>query len=151
MKKLSREQALNITILLVRISAAVIFICAGGLKIFGWFGGMPAGMSVPPLLVAAGIIEVVGGTAIALGLFTRPVAFILSGEMAFAYFMGHFPNGFFPIQNHGEAAFLLCFIYLFLSAYGAGRWSLDHSIRRKTPTLSEAVMSERPYSSLSSK
>ena len=118
---------------LLRIVAALVFICPGGMKLFGWFGGMPGPPvkgGLPPLLLAAGLIEVIGGMLILLGLFTRPVAFIASGEMAFAYFMGHFPHGFWPIQNHGEPAVLLCFIFLFLAASGAGPWSLDHLIRR---------------------
>ena len=78
-----------------------------------------------------GVLEVVGGVLIALGLFTRPVAFILSGEMAVAYWQFHAPNGTWPIQNHGEGAVLYCFIYLFMAAYGAGAWSLDAVIRKK--------------------
>jgi putative oxidoreductase len=116
---------------LLRIVSAGILICPGGLKLFGWFGGMPAGVALSPLLVAAGVIEVVGGSALLLGLFTRPVAFIVSGEMAFAYFIGHFPHGFWPIVNHGEPAVLLCFIFLFLSTAGAGPLSLDHLLRRR--------------------
>ena len=118
---------------LLRIVAGLLFICPGGMKLFGWFGGMPgpAGKGgLPPLLLAAAIIEVVGGTLIVLGLFTRPVAFIASGEMAFAYFMGHFPKGFWPIQNQGQPAVLFCFIFLFLWANGPGTFSLDHVIRR---------------------
>ena len=118
---------------LLRMVAALVLICPGGMKLFGWFGGMPGPPvkgGLPPLLLAAGLIEVIGGMLILLGLFTRPVAFIASGEMAFAYFMGHFPHGFWPIQNHGEPAVLLCFIFLFLAASGAGPWSLDHLIRR---------------------
>jgi putative oxidoreductase len=114
-----------ITHALLRIFAGLLFICPGGLKLFGWFGGMPGGAKLTPLLWVAGIIEVVGGTMIVFGLFTRAVAFIASGEMAAAYFIGHFPKGFFPIQNHGEAAYLLCFIFLFLWGNGAGPWSLD--------------------------
>jgi len=91
---------------------------------------MPGGMKLNALLWVAGIIEVVGGTMIVLGLFTRAVAFIASGEMAVAYFMGHFPNGFFPIQNHGEPAVLLCFIFLFLWGNGAGPFSVDAMRRR---------------------
>jgi putative oxidoreductase len=100
------------------------------MKLFGWFGGMPKEMGgkLPPLLLAAGIIEVVGGIAILLGLYTRPVAFVCSGEMAFAYFIGHFPNGFWPIENHGEPAVLFCFIFLYLSASGSGAFSLDRLI-----------------------
>jgi len=116
---------------LLRIVSAFILICPGGMKLFGWFGGMPAGVPMTPLLWAAGIIEVVGGTLILLGLFTRPVAFIISGEMAFAYFIGHFPSGFWPIQNHGEPAVLLCFIFLFLWGNGAGPWSLDAWLRQR--------------------
>jgi len=111
---------------LLRIVAAGILICPGAMKLLGWFGGMPGGVALSPLLIAAGVIELVGGTAILLGLFTRPVAFIASGEMAFAYFIGHFPHGFWPIQNHGEPAVLLCFIFLFLAAAGPGPFSLDY-------------------------
>ena len=119
---------------LLRIVAGVLFICPGGMKLLGWFGGLPghpSGGHLPPLLMAAGWIELVGGVAILLGLFTRPVAFITSGEMAFAYFIGHFPRGFWPIQNNGQPAVLFCFIFLFLAANGAGAFSLDHLIRRR--------------------
>jgi putative oxidoreductase len=123
----------GVTHSLLRIVAGLLFICPGGMKLFGWFGGMPgppAAGGLSPLMVLAGLIEVFGGALILLGLFTRPVAFIAAGEMAFAYFIGHFPRGFWPIQNHGEPAVLFCFIYLFLAANGAGPWSLDHLIRR---------------------
>ena len=116
---------------LLRIVAGLLFICPGGMKLFGWFGGMPPGVPMTPLLHAAGIIEVFGGALILVGLFTRPVAFLASGEMAFAYFIGHFPSGFWPIQNHGEAAVLFCFIYLFLWGNGAGPISLDALIAKK--------------------
>lgn len=115
---------------LLRIVSGLILICPGGMKLFGWFGGMPAGVPRTTLLTVAGVIEVVGGSLIVLGLFTRPVAFIASGEMAVAYFKGHFPNGFWPIQNHGEPAVLLCFIFLFLFANGAGPFSLDAWMKR---------------------
>jgi len=121
----------GITHSLLRIVAGLLFICPGGMKLLGWFGGMPAGVPMTPLLYTAGVIELVGGTLILLGLFTRPVAFIASGEMAFAYFIGHFPNGFWPIQNHGEPAVLFCFIYLFLWGNGPGPISLDHWIARQ--------------------
>jgi putative oxidoreductase len=121
----------GVTQSLLRIVAGLLFICPGGLKLCGWFGGMPPGSGrMTPLLTVAGIIEVLGGALIVLGLFTRPVAFIASGEMAFAYFIGHFPKGFWPIQNHGEPAVLFCFIFLFFAANGAGPFSLDHLIRR---------------------
>ena len=119
----------GITQSLLRIVAGLLFICPGAMKLLGWFGGMPAGYPMTPLLTLAGVIELVGGTLILLGLFTRPVAFIASGEMAFAYFLGHFPQGFWPIQNHGEPAVLFCFIYLYFSANGPGPISLDHAIR----------------------
>jgi len=116
---------------LLRIVAGLLFIHPGGMKLFGWFGGIPVGVPMTPLLYAAGVIELVGGTLILVGLFTRPAAFICSGEMAFAYFIGHFPSGFWPIQNHGEPAVLFCFIFLFLWGNGAGPISLDHLIERR--------------------
>jgi putative oxidoreductase len=120
------------TLSLLRIVAGFILFCPGTMKLFGWFGGMPGGGGpLPPLLLAAGLIETIGGPLLMLGLLTRPVAFIASGEMAFAYFIGHFPHGFWPIQNHGEPAVLLCFIFLHLSARGAGSFSLDHLIARR--------------------
>jgi len=127
----TKENATDITVFLLRVVSAVIFIQAGGLKLFGWFGGMPEGMALTPLITIAAILEVFGGAALLLGLFTRPVAFILSGEMAVAYFMGHFPMGAFPAQNHGEAAVLLCFVFLFFAAYGAGKWSVDGFLQQK--------------------
>ena len=118
----------------VRIVAGFILFCPGAMKLFGWFGGLPhlPGQSggLPPLLLAAGLIEVIGGTLLMLRLFTRPVAFVTSGEMAFAYFIGHFPHGRWPIQNHGEPAVLLCFIFLYLVAAGPGLVSLDRALER---------------------
>jgi putative oxidoreductase len=119
---------------LLRIVAGALFLCHGAMKLLGWFGGMPAspgGGGLPPLLVVAGWIELVGGTAIMLGLLTRPVAFITAGEMAVAYFHAHFPHGFWPIKNHGELPILFCFIFLLLVATGGGPFSLDHLIRRR--------------------
>ena len=116
---------------LLRIVAGLILFCPGALKLFGWFGGMPAGFALTPLLRTAGWIEVIGGPLIMLGLFTRPAAFICSGEMAVAYFKGHFPSGFWPVKNHGEPAVLLCFIFLFLSAAGAGPFSLDEWLAKR--------------------
>ena len=128
------DRLADVTHSLLRIVAGVLFICPGAMKLLGWFGGMPGtpgGGGLPPLLAVAGVIELVGGAAILLGLFTRPVAFIASGQMAFAYFIGHFPRGFWPIQNQGEPAVLLFFIFLFLSASGPGSFSLDHLLRRR--------------------
>ncbi|HSP95056.1 MAG TPA: DoxX family protein [Thermoanaerobaculia bacterium] len=120
---------------LLRIVAGLLFVCPGGLKLFGWFGGMPAGARLTPLLILAGVIEVFGGALITLGLFTRPVAFVASGEMAVAYFKGHFPMGFWPILNQGQPAVLFCFIFLFLWTNGPGPFSLDHVIRRRRSSL----------------
>ena len=103
-------------------------------KLLGLFGGM-GGTGVKAhfvsLLWVAGCLEMVGGLLILLGLFTTPVAFILCGEMAVAYFMHHYPRGFFPIRNGGELAVLYCFIYLYLFAAGPGPLSLDGLVRKK--------------------
>jgi putative oxidoreductase len=106
---------------------------AGGLKLFGWFGGMPDGakLEIMSQVGIGAILEFVGGIAIVLGLFIRPIAFILAGEMAVAYWQFHAPNGTWPIENHGESSVLFCFIFLFFAAYGAGKWSLDHLLHRK--------------------
>ena len=82
---------------------------------------------LPPMLLAAGVTELVAGVLITLGLFTRLAAFIASGEMAVAYFMVHFRMGFWPVVNKGEAAVLFCFIFLYLAAAGAGAWSIDET------------------------
>lgn len=119
---------------LLRIVAGFTFSLHGLQKLFGLFGGLGGhGVSVPffSLMCLAGILETVGGALIVLGLFTMPTAFILSGEMAVAYFMHHLPNGFFPIQNGGELAVLYCFIFLYLFVAGPGPASLDHWIRKK--------------------
>ena len=130
---MSREKAVQISYFLLRVVSGLLFLQAGGLKLFGWFGGMPP--EFPFKLFSeiglAGVLEFFGGSMILLGLFTRPVAFVLSGEMAVAYFQGHFPRGFWPIVNHGEPAVLLCFIFLFMSAYGSGEWSLDALIQQR--------------------
>ena len=126
----------GITHALLRIVSGLLFIFPGGVKLFGWFGLMPTGMKLTPLLWAAGTIELVGGALIAVGLFTRPVAFLASGEMAYAYFSSHAPKSFFPVVNQGGPAILFCFIFLFLAASGAGPCSLDSllaSRRRSIP------------------
>lgn len=91
---------------------------------------------------AAGILELVGGALIVLGLFTRPVAFILSGEMAFAYFLAHEPRNFFPIVNGGEAAILFCFAFLYLFVAGGGAWSLDELPLRRSAARAEKARAE---------
>ena len=116
---------------ILRMVSGLLFICPGGMKLFGWFGGMPPGVHLTPLLMTTGVIEVVGGALILLGLLTQPVAFIASGEMAVAYFKAHFPAGFWPIQNHGEPAVLFCFIWLYFAANGAGPFSLDAALKSR--------------------
>jgi putative oxidoreductase len=108
---------------LTRVVFAFLFACHGAMKLFGAFGGHP--MLHNPLMLTAGILEVGGGLLIALGFFTRPVAFVLCGQMAVAYFKAHFPGGFWPILNHGELAVLYCFFFLYLSVRGAGKISID--------------------------
>ena len=111
-----------------RIVAAFLFLQFGSAKLFAFPAAiMPGGGTVPggSLLWFAAGLEVVGGALLLLGLFTRPVAFVLAGEMAIAYFHGHAPQGFWPVLNQGVPAILFCFMYLYLSAAGAGPWSLD--------------------------
>ena len=108
----------------LRVVAGFLFLQHGLQKVFGLLGRDQVD-NLMSLSGAAGILELVGGLLIILGLFTRPVAFILSGQMAFAYFYAHAPNGFWPIINRGELAALYCFVWLFFSASGAGRCSLD--------------------------
>lgn len=117
---------------ILRIVVGLLFLEHGSQKIFNFPSHTPARAFVLTTLSPglSGILELVGGTLIVLGLFTRPVAFLLSGEMAFAYFMVHAPRGFFPITtggNGGELAILYCFIFLYFSFVGAGVWSLDQS------------------------
>jgi len=116
----------------LRIVTGVVFITFGTMKLFNT-PPMPAG--VPPLdlmsqMGIAGILEVFGGLAFVLGLFTRPVAFILSGEMAVAYFQSHFPQSFWPTINMGTPAILYCFLFLYFVFSGAGVWSVDAMIAR---------------------
>ena len=114
---------------LLRFVSGALFACHGAQKLFGAFGGKV--MTGVPLMLAAGIIEFVGGILIAVGLFTRPAAFIAAGEMAVAYFKAHAPQAFWPIENKGENAALFCFVFLFVFAYGAGRYSLDAALWRR--------------------
>ena len=119
---------------LARIVVGFTFSLHGWQKALGLLGGRPD--VLPPLLKAAGWIETIGGAMIILGLFTRPVAFILCGEMAFGYFRTHAPRGFWPLMgaggNDGELAVFYCFFYLWLCSAGAGSISLDKLLGRKT-------------------
>jgi putative oxidoreductase len=131
---MNKERAVQITLFLLRVVAGLLIFQPGAMKMLGWFGGMPGGGGPPPLLSQIGFggaMELVGGLLIMLGLLTRPVAFLLSGEMAVAYWQFHFPAGAWPILNHGEPAVLLCFIFLYLAAHGGGDWSVDALIRRR--------------------
>lgn len=128
------HRARQVTYFLLRVVAGLLLFQRGSMKLLGWFGGIPPNGSIAPLMSQVGIggvLEFFGGLAIVLGLLTRPVAFILCGEMAVAYWQFHAPKGFWPIQNHGEPAVLLCFIFLYMVAQGGGAWSLDALIRRK--------------------
>ena len=128
------DQARQITWFLLRAVAGLLFLQAGGMKILDWFGGVPTEFGGHPAFPSqtwiGGMLELVGGFLVMTGLLTRPVSFILAGEMAVAYFQFHQPNGFWPIQNHGEPAVLFCFIFLFFAAHGAGPWSVDAVIAR---------------------
>jgi putative oxidoreductase len=117
---------------LLRIMAAFLFFQVGSAKLFAFPAAiMPGGGTAPlgSLVGIAGTLEVVGGALLLVGLFTRPVAFLLSGEMAVAYFHSHAPQGFWPVLNMGTDAVLYCFLWLYISAVGAGPWSLD-ALRR---------------------
>lgn len=114
-----------------RFIAGSMFACHGAQKIFGAFGGIPPGMAPWWVLWIAGPLEFFGGVLVAIGLFTRPVAFILSGLMAVAYFWGHARNGFFPKVNQGEPAVLYCWLFLYLAAQGPGAWAIDNLISKK--------------------
>ena len=113
----------------LRIVLGFLLIPHGLQKMFGLMGGKQ--VELTSLLGLAGVIELFGGILILVGLFTRPVAFIVSGFAAFAYFMAHAPQGFWPILNKGELAVVYCFVYLYLAAAGGGEWSLDRLLRSR--------------------
>ena len=118
---------------LLRFILGLQFVEMGSAKLFAFPGAVVPGGGTVPLASLGGVgsvLEFVGGLLLLLGLFTRPAAFILSGEMAFAYFIGHAPNGLWPVLNGGGPAIYYCFTFLFLSAAGGGRWSLDSRIQR---------------------
>jgi len=120
------EQLRIITLNLLRIVTGLLFVPHGYQKLFG---------DQPPELTStlgiAGILELFGGTLIILGLFTRPISFLLSGQMAVAYWTAHAPRGPWPIDNGGELAVLFCFIYLFFFAHGGGAWSIDGLLQKR--------------------
>ena len=114
---------------ILRIVTGFLFMAHGTQKWLGFPVPFPYPISLSSLPGIAGMLELVGGALVIVGLFTRPVAFVLSGLMACAYFIGHAPNGFWPIVNRGELAALYSFVFLYLAAVGGGPWSLDR-IRR---------------------
>jgi putative oxidoreductase len=118
---------------ILRIVAGAVFISFGTMKVFN-FPPLPQGMPPIPLMSQtgfAGVLETFGGLLIVLGLFTRPLSFVLAGEMAVAYFQAHFPQSFWPSVNMGTPAILYCFIFLYFVFAGAGPWSVDAMIARR--------------------
>jgi putative oxidoreductase len=116
---------------ILRIVAALIFMAHGTQKLLGFPPSDSPGPPLFSLIGLAGVLELVGGALLLLGLFTRPVAFILSGQMAVAYWIAHAPQSFYPVLNGGDAAILYCFVFLYLVFAGGGAWSLDNAIRSR--------------------
>jgi putative oxidoreductase len=115
---------------ILRIVAALLFVEHGTSRLFGW----PSPLPTPAFFTLywfAGAIELVGGALLILGLFSRTAALIMSGEMAFAYFLSHAPHGFFPILNRGDGSILYCFVFFYIAFAGPGPWSLDALMGRK--------------------
>lgn len=124
---------------LLRIVAALLFLEHGTQKLFGYPPGQPyTGFPNFSMLGIAGMLEVFGGLLLFIGLFTRTTAFILSGEMAVAYFRAHWPRSFFPLLNGGEITVLFCFLFLYFVAAGPGAWSVDRILSRPRPKKRKA-------------
>jgi putative oxidoreductase len=118
---------------LLRIVTGLLFLEHALSKFFGFPVPFPM-HPLPPLLMAAGVVELVAGVLVTIGLFTRIAAFVASGEMAIGYWMQHVPSGgFWPLANKGEGAVLFCFIFLYLAAAGAGAWSIDSARVKRAP------------------
>jgi putative oxidoreductase len=115
---------------ILRITAAFVYMVHGTQKLFGFPAPFPI-PHPPRLLLAGGIIETSGGLLLLLGLFTRAAAFLVSGEMAVAYFKFHGPRGFWPLLKDGEGAVLYCFIFLYFASTGGGPWSFDRLLRKR--------------------
>lgn len=130
----TQSKSVDLALTLLRIVAGSLFMLHGAQKLFGLFGGLGGNGTSAPLLTLmwfAGVLEFFGGLCILLGLFMCPVALLLSGQMAVAYFTVHAPRGFWPLLNHGEPAVLFCFIFLFLAVAGGGQFTLDKLRRNK--------------------
>jgi putative oxidoreductase len=115
----------------LRIMSALLFMEHGTQKLLGFPAPPQMEITLLSLVGIAGLLELVGGALLAVGLFTRPVAFILSGQMAVAYFLAHAPRDFFPVLNGGDGAILYCFIFLYIAAAGPGPWALDVMLRNR--------------------
>ena len=124
---------------LLRIVVGLLFLEHGLSKFFGFPVPFPMPGPLPPLLLASAAIELVAGILVTIGLFTRLAAFIAAGEMAVAYWMMHFPQGFWPIANKGEAAILYCFVFLYLAAAGPGAWSVDRMRTRSSMAAGDSA------------
>ncbi|MEO7248376.1 MAG: DoxX family protein [Novosphingobium sp.] len=138
MKFLPPQARAGAALAVLRIITALLFIEHGMMKLFEFPAAQPFAPDPLPtfMLVAAGL-ELIGGTAIALGLFTRSAAFLCSGEMAVGYFLAHAPKGFWPALNGGDAAILFCFVFLYLAVVGGGDWSID-KLRTKVAAVGSA-------------
>jgi putative oxidoreductase len=127
------------TLSILRIVAALLYLEHGLAKFFGFpHVANFDNLNLVSLIGVAGLIETIGSALLLLGLFTRIAAFIMSGEMAFAYFMSHAPRGFFPILNNGEVAVLYCFLFLYFAVAGGGAWSIDQLRRNNARRLAVA-------------
>ncbi len=125
---------------LLRLAAAFLFMTHGLQKIFGFPTPRASETILFSLSGIAGLMELIGGALLLVGLFTRPVAFLLSGQMAVAYFYAHAPQGFWPLLNRGELAAVYSFVFLYFAVAGPGAWSLDGVLRSRASTVSNAPL-----------
>jgi putative oxidoreductase len=130
----------------LRFVTAFLFMSHGLQKVLEFPIPRPTPVDLASLSGIAGILELFGGALLLIGLFTRPVAFLLSGEMAVAYFYAHAPQGFWPLLNRGELAALYSFVFLYLAAAGAGPWSVDALLRRRSRSREMGEAERRPAS-----
>jgi len=137
----ARPRWTDVVLSILRIVAALVLMQHGSQKLFGFPPSGAPGPAAPLVLMSqtglAGILESFGGLLLLCGAFTRPVAFILSGEMAVAYFQVHLPRAFLPIVNRGELAVVLCFVFLYFAFAGGGAWSVDALLRGRSPASAD--------------